>query len=178
VNEPTDDLSTKVPVLAGVARPHEARRGRNWRRVGVAILAVIVAVACLGWLGPRDATASAEDGEEKVTVTYPQVTRSGVDSAYEITVDRPAGGAVRLEMPASALDELGLEQIVPTPAAEGVRGDTFHAMFVGLPKGEVTVRVLGRMPTRATLGRFTHTIGVSTGRGEPIEVETRTWVLP
>jgi len=153
VNEPTDDLSTKVPVLAGVARPHEARRGRNWRRVGVAILAVIVAVACLGWLGPRDATASAEDGEEKVTVTYPQVTRSGVDSAYEITVDRP-------------------------PAAEGVRGDTFHAMFVGLPKGEVTVRVLGRMPTRATLGRFTHTIGVSTGRGEPIEVETRTWVLP
>lgn len=177
MNEPEDDLSSRVPVLQGVARPQEARRARNYRRVGVVVLAIVVVVSCLGWLGPRDGSATATAGSATVTVTYPQITRSGVDTAIEVAIEREGAGPVQVELPATALDEFGLETYVPAPASEAVRGDTLVLTFEGLPAGKVTLRLLGRMPTRATLGRFTHPLTVTAG-AEPLEVDLRTWVLP
>lgn len=177
MDEPSD-LTSRVPVLAGVAGPREARRARNWRRVGVVALALVVVVACLGWLGPRDATAAGDAGGVSVTVTHPQITRSGVDSAVEVAVERETGGPLRLELPATTIDELGLETFVPAPDTEAVRGDTIVLTFEDLPRGDVTVRLLGRMPTRSTIGRHTREISVLAGSPEPVVVTARTWVLP
>lgn len=178
MNEPADDLSSRVPVLEGVAGPQQARRARNYRRVGVVVLAVVVVLACLGWLGPKDGSATGTAGSTSVTVTYPQITRSGVDTAIEVAIEREGAGPVRIELPASAVDEFGLQTYVPAPASQAVRGDTLVVTFEGLPAGEVTLRLLGRMPTRATLGRFTHPLLVAAGSPEPLEVDLRTWVLP
>lgn len=173
-----DDLSSGVPVLAGVAGPKQASRARNFRRVGVTALAVVVVVACLGWLGPRDTTVSDEAGGRAMTVTHPQISRSGADSAIEIEFERDGGGPVRVELPVSATDLFGLETYVPAPASEVVRGDTLVLTYDELPPGDVTLRLIGRMPTRAQIGRFTHPIAVQAASPEPLEVTMRTVVLP
>ncbi len=175
---PSDDLSAKVPVLAGVAGPDSARRARNWRRAGVALMAIVVLVACLGWLGPRETTSTDRAGGMAMTVTHPQISRSGVDSAIDIAVERDDSGPVVLEMDAAAFEDLGLETIVPTPASETVRGDTLVLRWAGVPAGDVTLRLLGRMSTRSTIGRVSTPIRVSAGDASPLEVTVRTWVLP
>lgn len=178
MNDPQDDLSSRVPVLAGVAHPREARRSRNFRRVGVFVLLVIVVAACLGWLGPRDTSTRVSAAGVTLDATHPAVARSGVDSAIELAVGREGAGPIRVEVPAALVDGLGLVTFVPAPSAEAVRGDTYVLTYEDLAPGDVTLRLTGRMPTRATIGRFTHTLRVLAGSPEPLEVTMRTWVLP
>lgn len=175
----SSDNPSHVPVLEGVADPARAKRSRNWRRVGIVLFLLVVVVACLGWLGPRDATAkgSTADGSD-VRVTYPQITRSGADAALEIELERVTG-PVTIELPRTVLDTLGIELVTPAPASE--TGDRTHVRmtFERPPAGELTVLLHGRMPTRSALGPTTYPIRVGTGGEPPAEVvEVRTVVLP
>lgn len=166
--------SSDVPTLTGVAGIDEARRARSWRRVGVVLLTVIVALSCLGWLGPREATAS--DGD--LTVMYPQVTRSGSDSALTITAKGVGGAPVTVEIPQTAFDRLGLESIRPAPATETPGGGTVRLTFEAPQADELSVDLAGRLGTRSDLGPFSYEIRVSTEGRAPLVVRVRTWVLP
>ena len=165
-----------VPTLAGVAGVDRARRARAWRRVGVTLLALVVAVACLGWLGPREATASDPDG---LTVTYPQVTRSGSDSAVTIEgKDLPEGAPVVVEVPQALFDRLGLESIVPAPTTEGATADTVRLTFETPQSDDFAAELSGRLSTRSDLGPFSYEIRLTTEGAAPRTVSVRTWVLP
>jgi len=169
------DPSEHVPVLAGVADPARARRGQRWRRVGVLLMALVVVAACLGWLGPRETSVSA-DGLE---VTYPQLTRPGVDATVEVALPAVDTDApVVLEISAVAYDRLGIETITPTPASETTAGDAVRLTFDAPATPELSVRLAGRTPTRTTLGPFTFSIRVASSGSSPAEAELRTWVLP
>lgn len=166
------DSSVRVSTLAGVGDPGQARRSRRWRRVGIGVLVVVVVAACLGWLGPRDATAR----DEGVTVTFPQVTRSGMDSTIEISLDRESAGPVVVEVPRTVVDRLGIETISPQPTSEVSVRDSVRLTFEE-PEGAFAVRLFGRLPPRADLGTFTYAILVRPA-GTRHEVSVRTWVLP
>jgi hypothetical protein len=148
--EDEPDPSEHVPVLAGVAGPERARKGRRWRRAGVAAMTAVIVAACLGWLGPREASAS--DGG--LEVTYPQITRPGLESTVELTVT-PVGAdtPVLVEMSTVTFDRLGLETISPAPTRETSAGDTVRLEFEPPGAGEeLTVRFVGRLATRTTPG--------------------------
>ena len=180
--------TSEVPTLAGVAGVEGARRARTWRRVGIVALALVVAVACLGWLGPREATASDPAG---FTVTYPQVTRSGADSAVTIEGEDLVGGApVVVEVPQALFDRLGLESIVPAPTTEAATADTVRLTFEA-PRSDAfaaelaepdpadrAAELAGRLSTRSDLGPFTYEIRLTTEGAAPRTVSVRTWVLP
>jgi hypothetical protein len=68
-----------------------ARRARNWRRVGIALVAGVVALALTGLLGSRTATVRAAGGGYRLAVTYPQVARPGLDVRWNVEVTNPAG---------------------------------------------------------------------------------------
>lgn len=169
---PTSD----VPTLAGVAGVERARRARAWRRVGVILLALVVLLACLGWLGPREATASDPDG---LTVTYPQVTRSGADSAVKIEGEDLAEGApVVVEVPQALFDRLGLESIAPAPTTESATADTVTLTFEAPQGDDFAVELSGRLSTRSDIGPFSYDIRLTTEGAAPRTVSVRTWVLP
>ncbi len=167
------DPSVQVSTLSGVGDPGQARRSRRWRRAGVGLLLVVVVAACLGWLGPRDASAS----DHGVTVTFPQVTRAGMDSTIEVTLDQAAAGAVVMEIPRTVVDRLGIETISPQPSSEVSVRDSVRLTFEE-PEGGFTVQLFGRLPPRAELGTFGYVIRVRAAEAQPREVSARTWVLP
>jgi hypothetical protein len=68
-----------------------ARRSRNLRRVGIALLVVIVGLALSGILGQRTHTVVASGGGYQLSVTYPSVVRPGLDVRWNIVVVNPAG---------------------------------------------------------------------------------------
>lgn len=174
----TDPLK-EVPALRGVAGPKEARRARNWRRVGLGIFAVIVLVAATNLLGPRDATATGStSGGADVTVEYPKLTRSGAASAVAVTVEQ-ADGRVVIELPTLVFERLGIETITPAPATETSSKTSVRLTFDPPPSGDLAVQLSGRMPTRSTVGAFTYPVRVAVADQEPTDVvSVKTWVLP
>ncbi len=68
-----------------------ARRARTLRRLGIALLLVIVGLAATGVLGQRTSTVVASGAGYQLTVTYPSVVRPGVDVRWNIVVVNPAG---------------------------------------------------------------------------------------
>ncbi|WP_269306016.1 hypothetical protein [Aeromicrobium sp. HA] len=175
----SSDDDAHIPVIRGVAGPAQARRSRNWRRLGIVLFLVVIVLACLGWLGPRDATArgATPDGSE-VTVTYPLLTRSGADAALEISIE-DVTGPVTVQLPRDVLETLGLEVVTPRPAAETGDKTAVRLTFARPPAGELTVYLHGRMPTRSTLGPVRYAVQVGTGGEPPAEVASvRTVVLP
>lgn len=68
-----------------------ARRARSWRRIGIAILALIVAAALSGVLGQRTSTATASGAGYHLAVIYPSVVRPGVDVRWNVRVTNPNG---------------------------------------------------------------------------------------
>jgi hypothetical protein len=69
----------------------EARRFRNMRRVGIAVIAALVVLAAVGVLGQKTATIRASGGGYTLTVLYPSVVRPGLDVRFEISVSNPNG---------------------------------------------------------------------------------------
>jgi hypothetical protein len=104
-------------------RPDEkVRRARDLRRVGLTLLSVFVLLGLTGVLGTRTAEKSASAGRYDLTVTYPQVSRSGHAVRFEVEVRReggfPAGEPVRLRVLGRYYDLFDENGFSPQPDAE------------------------------------------------------------
>ncbi|WP_153303000.1 hypothetical protein [Aeromicrobium choanae] len=159
-----------------MAGPREARGARRWRRLGLGLLSLVVAASCLGWLGPREGTVTDETG--RLTVTYPQLARSGAESGLMVEVeDAERATPVVIEVPTAAIDRLGLEGMTPEPVVQTSAGDSVRLRFAAPRDGNFSVQFAGRLPTRADLGPFSFDVRVTSGADE-LTVDMRTWVLP
>lgn len=92
-----------------------ARRARNGRRAGIALLLVIIGLALSGVLGQRTSTVTAEGAGYHVSVTYPSVVRPGVDVRWNIVVTNPNGFGKELQIAVSRhyLDDFDLNSVRP-----------------------------------------------------------------
>ena len=86
-------LSRKDPPIApgDALSESEARRFRNFRRVGIGFLFALVLAAAVGLLGQKTATASATGDGYSLEVLYPSVARPGVDVRFEVIVHNANG---------------------------------------------------------------------------------------
>jgi len=86
--------------------PHDVRRARNQRRLGLAVLVLFVLGGALGLYGTRTATASASGGGYTVTVTYPAVSRPGHAVRYQVEVKHAGGfpGPVKMRFSSAYFD--------------------------------------------------------------------------
>lgn len=80
-----------IPTASEVATERGARRGRTWRRAGVCALLVFLGLGVSGVLGQRTATVVVERDGYRLNVTYPLVTRPGLDVRFNVTVFNPNG---------------------------------------------------------------------------------------
>jgi hypothetical protein len=61
------------------------------RRVGVALMVVLVALGLTGVLGQRTSTVAVDGAGYRMWVTYPSVVRPGLDVRFNVALTNPAG---------------------------------------------------------------------------------------
>lgn len=112
------------------------RHGRDLRRIGIAALCVLVAVALAGLLGPRSTVTSARDAQQTLTVQHGQITRPGIPVPFEITLIRDAGfdAPVTLAISTDLVDRLDFNNWYPNPDSETSRREWVEYEF-GQPPG-------------------------------------------
>ena len=161
----------------------QSRRARNLRRIGLALLALLVAAALAGQLGPRERTTVVRtDDGLAVEATHPTVVRPGMEIDVVLAVTAPGGpDAVTVEIDQDVFERAGIELAVPEPDRQEARAGRVRMTFaVADGEEDVTLLLTGRLPTRADMGPIT--VGIDVGRSDdPAAVAPlgfRMWVLP
>ncbi|HEY2273375.1 MAG TPA: hypothetical protein VGH30_11400 [Jatrophihabitantaceae bacterium] len=72
-----------------------------WRRVGTGILCLIVIAGAAGLLGVRSRTTSSGSVGWRLTVTYPQIARAGLDVPWRAEVHHSGGLPSKITMAVS-----------------------------------------------------------------------------
>lgn len=158
------------------------RRARDGRRVGLVGLTVFVLLGVLGVLGTRTGEVSDSAGPYELTVTYPQVSRSGHAVRFEVEVRRrggfPADEPVRLRVLGRYYDLFDENGFSPQPDSE-TADDTWVVDEFAPPDGDT---LLVSVDTRVEPARNRGEDGavqVLDEHGDPVVgVEFRTWVIP
>lgn len=123
---------------------HSGFQRAMWRveRIGWALMAVVIAAALAGLLGPGPlsrSTAASDDG--RLTVDYLRFARTGGTSELSLEVDAALvdDGRVDIVLGQSFLDGIDLRRITPQPAAEVATADGVRFTFDAAEPGTVTV---------------------------------------
>lgn len=158
------------------------RRARDGRRVGLAVLTAFVLLGLLGVLGTRTAETSASGGGYELTVTYPQVTRSGHAVRFEVEVRRaggfPAEEPVRLRVLGKYYDLFDENGFSPQPDSETADDEWVVDEFAAPDGDTLLVSVDTRVEPARNRGED-GAVEVLDERGEPVVgVRFRTWVVP
>ena len=147
IDQPTAKLVERIETLPHIRVEDEAHRARNWRRVGLALLWLVVAAAVTGVLGVRMGTSTASADGWTLEVEAPQITRGALDAPITITVSRESGfgDKVTLRVDRILFEHLDVNLIAPAPSAETGSLDQVEWTF-DPPDGEVmTVSIDARM---------------------------------
>ncbi|HEX6230748.1 MAG TPA: hypothetical protein VF029_03455 [Actinomycetota bacterium] len=99
------------------------RRYRGFRRAGVGLVAVVVALGITDALGVRTRTVSASGSGYELRVTYAQVTRPGLATPWEAVIRHEGGfdGRIGLATTSAYFDGFDFNQIYPEPESSSVR---------------------------------------------------------
>jgi hypothetical protein len=171
-------------VTSVVTRPEDVpvarlRRQRSARRVGLLMLAGFVLLGLANTVGMRTGQATATGAGSRLILTYAAVTRSGLETPWEVEVVSPAGfrGAVTVTTTSSYFERFDLNGWYPEPASMSVR-DGLLALTFERPEGEVLrVRFDGRASPSFGLGSSA-TTAIDTEGLPPLSVTYRTVVMP
>lgn len=167
-----DAAPAKYP--SGIAERHgsaEPRRHASWLRLG--ILAAILAVALLGWLGGAPApTVRAESAGARIAVTSPDRLRNGMffETQVKVVAKRPIADAV-IAVPHALWRDMTINTMIPAAAEEEDVEGEYRFRFGPLAAGEaLSFKIDGQMnPAR---------LGGSSGRVRLLDGEAEVVALP
>jgi hypothetical protein len=100
--------------------PGRLRSARWWRRGGLALLVLLLALGVAGAFDTSEDEVSASAGSVDLEVSYPDRVRAGLESTLGITVADPAGfsGPIELAVGREWMEMFDLGAIVPAPDSE------------------------------------------------------------
>ena len=132
---------------------------RDWRiqRVGWAILALIIAVALAGLLGPGPLSGTMVSSGKTLEVEYQRFLRHGSQSELLVKVDdeEQTAGEVRIAISRDYLDALDLQQVTPSPILVQAAGQSVVYVFA---------RVAGSGPMQVKFAFEPDKLGAHSGR--------------
>jgi len=168
--------STLVDVRPGAAGP----RRTFGRRLGVALLVIVVGAGAAGLLGVRSATAHGTGGGYRLTVTYPRVARSGLDTPFRLSVHR-AGGFDRdivLRLNASYLHMFETQGFAPEPSDETADGRWLYLTFTPpASAADFTVDYDAYIQPGSQIGKH-GSVAVMAGTDAVASASFHTWLVP
>jgi len=169
-----------IPTLPHPRTEEGARQARNWRRVGLVTLWLLVVAAITGWLGVRMETTTATAGGWTLEVRAPQITRGALDAPVTITVSRDVGfgDSITLRVDRTLFDHLDVNLIAPAPSTETGTLDLVEWTFDAPDGNRMNIAIDARMSPSEMPG-VDHLRVAVLERGEvAVEVSPRLVVLP
>ena len=160
--------------------PARLVRARRYRRIGLAVLGLIVLAGLFNLLGVRRNVVSSEADGYRLTVEYASVTRPGLSTPWEVEVTHDGGfdGPVTLATNAAYFDRFDFNQFFPEPASTGSRGDVVLLTFDGIEGDRLVVRFDGRETPTYTFGLAEATTALEIDGREVVRVDYTTVVMP
>lgn len=154
-------------------------RHRALRRLGLAVLGVLVGAGALNLLGMRAGDAEASQDGVSLSVTYAVVTRSGLETPWSVTVRSPGGfpGPVTISTSAEYFTRFDFNQWYPEPSSTALSGDRLVMTFERPEGGALVVRFDGRASPTFGLGSEA-TTALETDGLPALSVSYRTVVMP
>jgi hypothetical protein len=173
-------VDSGVPTVGKARGPWQARRARNIRRIGLAGMAIVVAAALAGLLGPRESTTVVTSADTRLTVHHTQVTRPGIAAPFEVVVHRVGGFERPIELAISSdlFDRLDFQSWYPSPSAETADDDMVVYEF-DPPDGETFELALDAraQPKQGPSTRRYSVVLLDDGVPE-LTARFRMWVMP
>ena len=170
-DETTSDVSDAPP----------SRRGRWSRIAGIGVLALIIAAAGLGLLGPRTGDTSVEAAGYTLALSYPQIARAGEPAPLHVSVDSDAdfGDVVQLSFCDAWFDHLDFQSWYPNPSAETSLPGSVVYEFDPPPSGTVLeISLDARIAPGQLGGRDTCEVSVLVDDEPVVSAAFTTWRIP
>ena len=175
-----DPRSTAPPTVP-LAR---VRRARLLRRVFFAVICLILLAAVLGGLGVHTRTATASGGGYELSVTFDDITRSGLPGNMGIEIRRTGGGpwppTIDVSMTSSYGDILDTNATDPEPVESYTTGERTVQRFSTPPAGDtMTVSVDARVQPGVQWHRARGEVAILDDAGrDAVTVKISTFVMP
>lgn len=134
-----DQTDERTSVWSDIETSTHRPRAVWARRIGTALLALVITLGATGVLGERTARTSATVDGREITVIYPDVVRSGRDAPLIVRVTQPGGfdsPTVDLAFTASYFEIFDHQRFYPEPDSETSDGTWVRLSFEA-PPGEV-----------------------------------------
>jgi hypothetical protein len=155
-------------------------RARRYRRIGLAVLGLVVLAGLLNLLGVRHSVVSSAADGYRLTIEYASVTRPGLSTPWEVEVRHEGGfdGSVTIATNATYFERFDFNQFYPEPASTASRGDVVLLTFEGIEGDRLVVRFDGRESPTYTLGLAEASTALEIDGREIVRVDYTTVVMP
>lgn len=154
----------------------------HWgRKIGLAVLLVVVVAGATGWLGVHTRSASRTADGYRLTVSYPQVARAGLDVEWTVRLHRDGGirTGFTIAVDADYFDIFESQGFSPEPDSETTNGKQLLLRF-GPPPGngaDFRLDFDGYIQPASQRGRAT-TVAVLIRGKAVVQQPIRTWLVP
>lgn len=165
--------------LEGLESADEGRIAVWTRRGFLTLLLCFVLAGVLGLLGVRSSTARASEDGWTVSVLHASVSRSGLDTPWEVTVTHAGGfsGDVTLAVTADYFDIFETQGFNPEPSDESRDGTTRYLTFKAPPGDTLKVSFDAYIQPASQVGR-SGTLSVVDGGRRLASVDFKTFLMP
>lgn len=163
------------------ADPRRVRRRRTLRRVGFLLLTVFLILGIVGVFGPRTADTSASDQGWEVSVTYPRVTRPGLEARVTFEIRRPGGFdlPVVLAVESSYFEAFAESAVEPEPVESTADATRSIWTFAAPTAGDtLVVDVSGRLDPGAQFERLSGEASILVADRPAVAVRWKTFTTP
>lgn len=170
----------KVATLHAARDESSVRRARNVRRLGLALLGLIVAAGLSGLLGIRSATVTDTGEGYQLEVTHAQVTRAGIAVPFHVRVTHAGGfdGPLTLAISEGLLERFDFQNFYPNPSAETASGGTVYYEFDPPPREVFELNLDARTAPDQNGSTTVYRTELIIDEAPVADVSFRLWVVP
>jgi len=124
--------------------PSKGRDRAPWaRRVGTVILAIFVICGAAGFLGDSVRTETTEEAGYTLALTYPRVSRSGLDVPWELQIsrDQPLPEQVMVAVTGEYFNIFEEQGLDPKPESQAADGEMEYWTFNTAGGNDISISV-------------------------------------
>jgi hypothetical protein len=153
--------------------------GKWGQRIGLAILFVIVVAGAAGLFGVRSRTTTVHANGYSLTVTYPQVARSGLDVPWRarVTYPNPPPKSITIAVSSQYFEMFETQGFYPSPDTQKNDGHFVQFTYQSPPASGMTLEYDAYIQPAAQIGKRA-TVQVLVNGSVVAQAKIHTWLVP
>lgn len=166
--------------LTGLTGRDAVRRSRAVRRGTFGVMLALVGISFFGFYGPATDTATAVDGDYRLSLEHGSVVRSGQAVPLRLAVRHAGGydGPVTVVFDQDVFDRFDFQNWYPNPSSETGEGDTVVYEF-DPPDGDLLVISLdARVAPTQWFSHHQYFVALDVDGQQAARIDFSVWVTP